>query len=149
MILFDRPGFGYSERPRGRLWTPRAQARLIARALDWLQADAAILYGHSLGAQVAAEIALTTPSRVRALVLGAGYTPTPRPDVPAFVPLAVPGIGDVLRHLIAPLVMAPLMRRIYASSSRRRFPSGSAATSRLGWSCAPGICAPPRPTPPS
>jgi alpha-beta hydrolase superfamily lysophospholipase len=34
VILFDRPGFGYSERPRGRLWTPRAQARLIARALD-------------------------------------------------------------------------------------------------------------------
>jgi pimeloyl-ACP methyl ester carboxylesterase len=115
VILFDRPGFGYSERPRGRLWTPRAQARLIARALEWLQVDAAILYGHSLGAQVAAEIALRAPSRVRALVLGAGYLyPTPRPDVPVLVPLAVPVIGDVLRHTIAPLLMAPLMRRIYA-----------------------------------
>ena len=134
VILFDRPGFGYSERPRGRLWTPRAQARLIARALDWLQVDAAILYGHSLGAQVAAEIALRAPSRVRALVLGAGYFyPTPRPDVPVFVPLAVPVIGDLLRHTIAPLLMAPLMGRIYAKlfapapvseRFRRAFPHG-------------------------
>ena len=32
-IAFDRPGFGYSERPRGRLWGPFEQASLLLRAL--------------------------------------------------------------------------------------------------------------------
>ena len=36
VIVFDRPGFGYSERPRGRIWTPAAQATLLRRALDKL-----------------------------------------------------------------------------------------------------------------
>ena len=29
VIIFDRPGFGYSERPRQRVWTAAAQADLI------------------------------------------------------------------------------------------------------------------------
>ena len=30
VVAFDRPGFGYSERPRGRSWTPAAQANRCA-----------------------------------------------------------------------------------------------------------------------
>src|SRR3954470_18376460 len=33
VIAFDRPGFGYSERPRDTVWTPSAQADLIRKAL--------------------------------------------------------------------------------------------------------------------
>ena len=33
VIAFDRPGFGYSQRPRLKLWTPGAQADLIQQAL--------------------------------------------------------------------------------------------------------------------
>ena len=33
VIAFDRPGFGYSQRPRLKLWTPGAQADLIREAL--------------------------------------------------------------------------------------------------------------------
>jgi pimeloyl-ACP methyl ester carboxylesterase len=33
VIAFDRPGFGHSERPRGIVWSPQAQAHLIAAAL--------------------------------------------------------------------------------------------------------------------
>src|SRR6476646_1923126 len=29
VLAFDRPGFGYSERPRNRLWTAEAQAALL------------------------------------------------------------------------------------------------------------------------
>src|SRR6476659_9189308 len=32
VVAFDRPGFGYSERPRGIAWTPAAQADLLADA---------------------------------------------------------------------------------------------------------------------
>jgi hypothetical protein len=33
VIAFDRPGFGHSERPRKTMWTPEAQADLIASAI--------------------------------------------------------------------------------------------------------------------
>jgi pimeloyl-ACP methyl ester carboxylesterase len=36
VLAFDRPGFGYSERPRTSLWTPTAQAKLILHALEEL-----------------------------------------------------------------------------------------------------------------
>lgn len=33
VIIFDRPGFGYSERPRGQLWTAAHQAELVRKAM--------------------------------------------------------------------------------------------------------------------
>ena len=36
VIAFDRPGFGYSERPRSTIWTPDKQARLLHKALEQL-----------------------------------------------------------------------------------------------------------------
>jgi len=35
VIAFDRPGFGYSERPRSTVWTPDRQARLLHHAV-WM-----------------------------------------------------------------------------------------------------------------
>ena len=49
VIAFDRPGFGYSERPRTVLWTAQAQAALLARALGQLGIDKATVVGHSFG----------------------------------------------------------------------------------------------------
>src|SRR5215217_3738759 len=91
VIAFDRPGFGYSERPRSRLWTPAAQARLIRDALDRLGVKEALVYGHSLGTQVAVSLALDAPELVRGLVLASGYYyPTVRADVPvASVPAKI------------------------------------------------------------
>jgi hypothetical protein len=40
VIVIDRPGYGYSTRPRG-LWTPRAHARLFRNALVQLGVDQA------------------------------------------------------------------------------------------------------------
>ena len=34
VIVFDRPGFGHSDRPRNVIWTPDSQAQLIKRALE-------------------------------------------------------------------------------------------------------------------
>jgi pimeloyl-ACP methyl ester carboxylesterase len=39
VIAFDRPGFGFSERPRGRIWTAEAQAALLQKALLGLDVD--------------------------------------------------------------------------------------------------------------
>ena len=35
VIAFDRPGYGHSARPRDRIWTPDAQAKLLITADGW------------------------------------------------------------------------------------------------------------------
>src|ERR1700747_250875 len=52
-IAFGRPGCGPSNRPRGRIWTPEAQAVLLQAALAEIGAREAIVLGHSWGALVA------------------------------------------------------------------------------------------------
>lgn len=102
VIIFDRPGYGYSSRPRG-LWTPRAQATLLEHALDRLGIDTVTILGHSWGTLVAVAFALQAPRRVRALVLAGGYYyPTPRLDAALLSPPAIPVIGNVMRYTISP-----------------------------------------------
>src|SRR6202161_41204 len=50
VIVFDRPGFGHSDRPRNVMWTPDAQAELIMQALAQLGVSNAVVLGHSWGA---------------------------------------------------------------------------------------------------
>ena len=105
VIVFDRPGFGHSDRPRNVVWTPAAQAELINSALERLGVAHAIVLGHSWGASVAVALALNYPRLVQGLVLASGYYyPTLRPDVVAMSAPAVPLVGDVLRYTISPMV---------------------------------------------
>jgi len=115
VIAFDRPGFGYSARPRGRSWNARQQARLIGDALQ----HSAIVLGHSWGTLVALELALERPQSVAALVLVSGYYfPSVRTDVALTLPQATPVLGDILNHTIMPALAkaaAPFMvRKIFA-----------------------------------
>ena len=104
VICFDRPGYGWSERPRGVDWTPEAQGKLIARAMRQLQLKNAIVMGHSWGTLVAIGVALAAPDLVRGLVLASGYYfPSTRREVGLLVAPAIPGIGDLLRWTVAPL----------------------------------------------
>lgn len=116
VIAFDRPGFGYSERPNGRIWDQSAQAELFHAALQKLGVDQPTLIGHSWGTMVVTALALAHPESVGRLVLMSGYYyPTPRLDVPAMSIPAVPVIGTVLRHTISPLLgraLWPMIRRM-------------------------------------
>src|SRR3954454_15064677 len=117
VIVIERPGYGYSERPR-RLWTPRAHATLYQHALAQLGVEQAIVLGHSWGTMVAVALALQAPSLVRSLVLLSGYYfPTARMDVVLSSPNAIPGIGDALRHTISP----PLARLMLPAGIRAMF----------------------------
>jgi pimeloyl-ACP methyl ester carboxylesterase len=115
VLVFDRPGYGYSSRPRRRIWTPQAQARLIHGALAQLRVERAVVLGHSWGTLVAVALALNHQPSVRSLVLLSGfYFPRFRFDVLVFSPPAIPVIGDVLRYTISPvlgLVLMPLLLR--------------------------------------
>src|SRR6476620_11226646 len=122
VIVFDRPGFGHSDRPRNVVWTPAAQAELINSALERLGVAHAIVLGHSWGASVAVALALKYPRLVQGLVLASGYYyATLRPDVVAVSAPAVPLLGDVLRHSIAPIVSRAiwpfLMAKIFGPQS--------------------------------
>jgi len=115
VIAFDRPGFGYSDRPHGSAWSARAQADLLRGALVVLGINRPIVLGHSWGAAVALALALNHPDDVKGLVLLSGYYyPTLRADVLLSSPPAIPILGDLLRYSISPLLgklMQPLLLR--------------------------------------
>ena len=105
VIAFDRPGFGYSDRPRSTVWTPEAQAHLINAALRQMGVAQPLVLGHSWGTLIAVALALKYPHTIRALILASGYYyPTVRADVLVLSPPAMPLIGDVLSHTISPLL---------------------------------------------
>jgi pimeloyl-ACP methyl ester carboxylesterase len=115
VIVFDRPGFGHSLRPRNVVWTPEAQADLFIKALERLHVQQAIVLGHSWGASVAVALAKRHPAFVEALVLASGYFfPTARADIAALSAPAIPGLGDITSFTISPIVnrlMWPAMLR--------------------------------------
>jgi pimeloyl-ACP methyl ester carboxylesterase len=134
VIAPDRPGFGYTERPRDRVWTPDEQAKLIRGLLDHIEVTNPIVVGHSWGNLVAVSLALQ--ATVRGLVLlGGYYYPSARADVAIFGPPAIPIAGDIMRYTISPVVsraMLPeLYRRIFAPEPvparfKARFPASLA-----------------------
>lgn len=119
VLVFDRPGFGHSTRPRDRHWTPQAQAELLHRAIAALGLHRPVLLGHSIGALVALALALEYPGSLAGLVLlGGYYYPTVHLESLLMAPVAVPVLGDVMRHTItavsARLMLDGKLRRMFA-----------------------------------
>ena len=105
VVAFDRPGFGHSGRPRSRVWTPPAQARLIAAALKKLGVGEATIVGHSFATLVAAEMGLDRRDVAGSLVLiGGYYYPSVRMDAALASPQALPVIGDAICHIVSPFL---------------------------------------------
>jgi len=123
VIVFDRPGYGYSARPRGgKPWGPTAQADLLHKALQRLHVERPIVVGHSWGTLVALAMALDYPAYVQSLMLLSGYYfPTVRFDVPMMSAPAIPVLGDIMRYTISPLlgrIMWPgVLRVMFAPSA--------------------------------
>ena len=76
VIAYDRPAFGFTERPLPAEWKGQdspyrdsAQPALLVGLMDELGIEQAILVGHSAGGRVAVLTALTYPERMSALVL--------------------------------------------------------------------------------
>jgi pimeloyl-ACP methyl ester carboxylesterase len=112
VIAFDRPGFGYSERPRAKAWTPAAQADLMHAAMRSLGLKSAIVLGHSWGTLVALELALRHSRFVRGLMLIAGfYFPEARRDLALLSLAAAPVFGDLMCYTLSPILARLLSRR--------------------------------------
>lgn len=134
VIAIDRPGFGHSDRPRARDWSPEQQATLMVQASTALGLERPVVVGHSWGTLVALRMALDHAHAVGGLALLSGYyTPTPRLDVPGGAFPALPILGDVYRYTLAPVLgwlMAPMVfRKLFGPSPvparfERDFPTG-------------------------
>jgi pimeloyl-ACP methyl ester carboxylesterase len=115
VIIFDRPGFGHSERPRGAMWSADQQADLLHKALLQLNVERPVVVGHSWGSIVALALTVRHREQIGALVLLSGYYFwTLRPDVPMAALGALPIVGDILRYTFSPLLGAlqmPLLKR--------------------------------------
>jgi pimeloyl-ACP methyl ester carboxylesterase len=119
VVAFDRPGFGHSERPRDRPWTPAAQANSLRRACRRLGVERPVVVGHSWGTLVALAWALQAPQEVAGLVLISGYYyPSTRLDAWLVTPAAVPVLGDLLNHTVSPplthLTLPGTLRTMFA-----------------------------------
>jgi pimeloyl-ACP methyl ester carboxylesterase len=103
VVLVDRPGHGWSDRPGGpQDASPARQAALIAQALERLGVDRFVLLGHSLGGAVATAFALAYPERVAGLVLLAPVThPWTGPLAWHYRLTARPLVGRIFAHAVA------------------------------------------------
>lgn len=114
VIAFDRPGFGYSERPRSTVWSAAAQAELISGALRQLDVRRPVVLGHSWGTLPALAMALDHPDDIAALVLVSGfYFPEPRADVIIAAGPAVPILGDIMRYTVSPLAGRAIAPQVF------------------------------------
>src|ERR1051326_4655732 len=97
VIAFDRPGFGYSERPRNRIWTAEAQAILLWRALSDIAVHRPVIVGHSWGALVAIAMALRNPAETAGVSLLSATTRLIASDEPRRVLSLVAGCDGLYR----------------------------------------------------
>jgi pimeloyl-ACP methyl ester carboxylesterase len=99
LIMVDRPGCGYSERPDGAPADLTAQAATLAKFMRALGLKQPLVVGHSLGGALSLAIALDHPDCAGALALIAPLT-----HVPDQVP-------DVFKGLI---IRSPTLRKVIA-----------------------------------
>ena len=92
VIAFDLPGFGVSEKPDGK-YTLDAMTERV-RALVASQRGPLILVGHSMGGEIALNVALSEPDRIPALVLIA----------PAGFDVGLAGMADSMTERRAQLI---------------------------------------------
>ena len=106
VIVLDRPGAGYSERPADSDATTPTQAAIIQKALDRLGVKDPLIVGHSLGGAISLAHAVLHPGKARGYVLLAPAARRPEPSPPMFKRLEVR--NPLLQRIVAWTVGVPL-----------------------------------------
>jgi pimeloyl-ACP methyl ester carboxylesterase len=118
VLALDRPGYGYSERPRGAWPDPAVQARYLRQALVALGVEQPVLVGHSWAGSLVLAYALAWPNEVRGVV---AISPASHPwpgGVAAYRVLAqLPFVGTLLAHTL----LWPLGQRSADAALRSTF----------------------------
>jgi pimeloyl-ACP methyl ester carboxylesterase len=117
VLAFDRPGHGYSERPRDELATPLVQARLLRGALQALGVEHPILVGHSWSGGLALIYALAYPGDIAGLVVLGGYVYRQRGAHPLAALPTLPLLGDLYLSTLG----VPLGRQLVVRGLKTAF----------------------------
>jgi pimeloyl-ACP methyl ester carboxylesterase len=126
VILFDRPGHGWSTRAILSDSTPATQADMIEEALAKMGGDQVIVVGHSWGGALAPALALRHPDRVAGLVMLAPVTHSWSTGVAWYHYLAAtPVIGRLFAYTIElPVALAMLKPGVRAVFFPQLMPAG-------------------------
>jgi pimeloyl-ACP methyl ester carboxylesterase len=120
VILIDRPGHGWSDRPGGIADAdPARQAALVREALDALGITRAVVVGFSWSGSLATAFTLAYPDRVAGLVLLAPVThPWPRAiawyNQIATTPVLGPLFARTLALPLGMILLDPSARNVFA-----------------------------------
>ncbi|MFN3336907.1 MAG: alpha/beta fold hydrolase, partial [Thermomicrobium sp.] len=124
VLAYDRPGFGLT-RVSQHWWrdfdpyAPSAQVPIALALLDKLGIDRVVVLGHSLGGQLATELARTAPDRVAGLIIIAPAWERPSaPRIAQFLrtrPVSV--LGRSLVRTLTPLTLRIARRATWAGLS--------------------------------
>ncbi len=113
ILIFDRPGLGYSESSGNEGTSIQTQARLLQRASQQLGAARPIVLGQSYGGAVALAWATGHPDHIAALVSVSGVSHPWQSDLPLFYRLTSSDLGAAL---LVPLLTA-LVPQSYVRAS--------------------------------
>lgn len=123
VIAFDRPGYGYSERPAGDEWPDPARiAKLVLDASARLGADRPVLVGHSWAGSVVMAALVEMPERLRGGVLLGGVAGHWAGPVDwTYAVGGLPVVGPVFAYTaVFPagmMLMEPTVQRVVAPSA--------------------------------
>ena len=120
VLAVDRPGQGWSEKLRGGLSaSPSRQARHLVKALRRFGVDQAVIIGHSLGAAVAAALAIEEPGFARGVIFVAPAShPWPGGVDWHYRLAAAPLFGHAFSFFLAPTLGSLVFRRSVEASFR-------------------------------
>ncbi|MBT9384443.1 alpha/beta hydrolase [Pseudooceanicola sp. CBS1P-1] len=105
VIVPDRPGMGWSERPRKDPAAPADNAARMLELMEVLGLEKPLVVGHSLGGAIALAMAAAAPERLRGLALLSPLTTPGQPPSPMFEPLDIR--SDLLRRLYSWTLATP------------------------------------------
>src|SRR2546425_9794750 len=118
VVAFANRGFGSSDNP-AHGYRNGESARLAVALLDSLHLPDAVVVGHSMGGEIAAEVAIAAPKRVRALVLlGAAGLGTREPAL--FRVARWPIVGPVMLAFRNRSMVERLLKSTYADPAKVR-----------------------------
>lgn len=106
VVWLDRPGLGWSERPKGGGdWTPAREAELIASFLTEIGIQQATIIGHSWGSAITLRLMMDHPNRTHGAVLIAPAIRANVGDAAFYNELTTwPVIGTLMTRAIVPAV---------------------------------------------
>src|SRR5437773_11067366 len=116
VVALDLLGFGSSDKP-AHGYTNAAYAHLVVALMDSLHLPDAVLVGHSMGGEIAAEVAIAFPTRVRGLVLMAAAGLGTREPL-LFRVATWPVVGPAILAFRGRGFVARLLKSTYADANK-------------------------------